>query len=301
MKKIISVLDTNWKELVLIIIGSFLTAYAFQVFLLPHNIIYGGISSVSIITQEFFGWPPSLVQYAINIPLLIASFIFLGKDMGMKTILGSLLLPFFVSLISHWESVTSDIVLATIFGSVISGIGLGLCYKCRASSGGTSTIAQIIDKYTSVSIGMAQILADGLIVFVGFLVFDIEAVLYGLISLVFSSLIIDMVQTGTQTQKNILIISPQSAEIRQEILTTFDRGVTQFDARGGYNDERREVLMVVIEGREFNALERMVTSIDEDAFMVVMPASNVFGNGFSLEKYLSPEPEYFEEIDNDFN
>lgn len=300
MKKLLSPVVRNWREFVIIVIGSFLTAYAFQVFLLPNNIIYGGISSVSIITQERFGWSPSIVQYGINIPLLIASFIFLGREMGTKSILGSLLMPFFVSLIRHWGPVTTDPMLAAIFGGLISGIGIGMCYKFRASSGGTSTIAQIIDKYTSMSIGMAQLLADGIILFVGFLVFDIEAILYGFLSLVLISRIIDMVQTGTQTQKNVLIISPEYDEIRHEILTTFDRGVTQFDARGGYNNQKREVLMVVIEGREFNALERMVTSIDEDAFMVVMAASEVFGNGFSLDKIFSPEPEYFEEIDSDY-
>lgn len=296
MKQFVGKIKANWQEFLIIVLGSFLTAYAFQVFLMPNNIIYGGVSSVSIITQEYFGWSPSIVQYAINIPLLIASFVFLGREIGMKSVLGSLLVPFFIALISHWEPVTTDPMLGAIFGGALSGVGIGVSYKFRASSGGTSTVAQIIDKYTSFSLGMGQLLADGLVVFFGFLVFDIEAILYGLLSLVLISRIIDMVQTGTRTQKNVLIISPQSAEIRHEILTTFDRGVTQFDARGGYNNQKREVLMVVIEGREFNALERMVTSIDEDAFMVVMSASEVFGNGFSLEKYFSSEPEYFDEL-----
>lgn len=285
-------------EIFYIILGTFLTAFAFQVFLLPNHIIYGGVSSISIITLEYFGWSPSLVQYALNIPLLILSFALLGKNVGMKSVLGSLLMPLFIGLMGNWEPWTLDPMLGTVFGATISSLGIGLLFKFNASTGGTSIVAQLLTKYTDLSIGMAQLISDGIILFIGFLVFDLESILYGIITLAISSRIIDIVQTGTRSQKNVIIISEKHQEIRREIIDNFDRGVTQFDARGGYGDRQKNVLMIVVESREFSALERLVTSIDDHAFMVVMAASEVYGNGFSINNYLPgpSEDDYFNEI-----
>lgn len=276
----------DWKDVVYVVTGSFLLAYSFQVFLLPNDIISGGIASLSIILYEILGLSPALIQYAFNIPLLILSYFLLGKDVAFKTILGSMLYPLFTGLISSLQPLTTDQMLASIFGGIVTGIGVGLVYKGKGSTGGTSTIAQLIAKYTGVTLGNATLMADGIIIVIGFFTFDLEAILFGVISLVVASKMIDVVLVGGTTSKTVLIISDETEVIRQEILDNFERGVTLLDARGGYQNESKEMMMVVISEREITAMQEMIVKHDDDAFVVFMSASDVLGRGFSLEKYV---------------
>lgn len=275
----------DWKDILYIIIGSFLLSFAFQVFVLPNQIISGGVSSLSIILNDLFGWEPAYVQFAFNVLLLIMSYFLLGKEVLFKSVLGSLLFPFFTGLISHWEPWTTNALLGALYGGVITGIAVGLVYKGKGSTGGTSIVAQLIEKYTSITMGEANLLADGVVIAFGIFVFEIESILYGIISLMAVSYFIDYVLVGNKSQKTALIISDQPLEIQNQIFKHLDRGVTKLDVRGGYKNEEKEMLMVVIEGREITVLQEIVLQIDDDAFVVVMSASEVMGRGFSLEKY----------------
>src|SRR5699024_11491006 len=285
MNEIIREYKVDWKDILYIVVGSFLISFSFQVFLLPNDIISGGVASLSIILYEITNIAPALLQYAFNIPLLILSYFFVGKDVAFKSILGSLLFPFFTGIVSHLEPWTNDQFLGAVFGGVITGIGVGIVYKARSSTGGTSTVAQIIEKYTSLSMGSATLIADGAIILIGFLTFDLEAILYGIICLAVVSRMIDIVLVGNINSKTVLIISDEAELIRQEIIDKFDRGVTLLDVRGGYRKDPKEMLMVVISEREITALQEMIIQNDEDAFVVFMSASDVLGRGFSLDKY----------------
>ena len=234
MNEIIKGYRLDWKDVLYIIVGSFLISFSFQVFLLPNDIISGGVASLSIILHELTNISPALIQYAFNIPLLILSYFFVGKEVTFKSILGSILFPFFTGLVSPLEPWTQDQFLGAFFGGVLTGIGLGIVYKARSSTGGTSTVAQIIEKYTNLSMGSATLIADGSIILIGFLTFDLEAILYGIICLAVISRAIDIVLVGNINSKTVLIISDQAELIRQEVLEKFDRGVTLLDVRGGY-------------------------------------------------------------------
>lgn len=286
MNDIIKDYSMNWKDILYIIVGSLIIAYAFQTLLLPNNIISGGTSGLSIILHDVVGWNPAYIQYALNVPLLIMSWLLLGKEILLKSILGSLLFPFFVDLLHGLEPWTMDPLLGGLFGGVFTGIGVGLVYKAKGSTGGTNIIAQIMEKYLGMTMGEATLLSDGAIILVGFLVFDIEVIMYGLISLVVVSRFIDFTLIGNRAQKNVLIISDEPDAIRSEVLDNFERGVTRIDIRGGYNNDGKEMLMVVIQDREITALQEMILQLDDDAFVVVMSASEVMGRGFSLDKYL---------------
>lgn len=285
MNEVIKEYTQNWKDIVYIILGSFAISYSFQVFLFPNNIISGGVSSLSMIIHTAIGTAPAIIQYAFNIPLLALSFILLGREVGTKSILGSLLFPFFTGLVSSFEPVTDDLFLASIFGGIIMGIGVGLVYKAKGSTGGTATVAQILSKYTSLTLGTSTLIADASILILGIVIFDLESILYGIICLIILSYTIDIVLVGKGSEKNVLIISEKSDQIRREVLDKFDRGVTLFDVRGGYRNEPKEMLMVIIQEREITAFQEMILQNDESAFIVVMSASEVMGRGFSLEKY----------------
>ena len=269
-------------DYVYIIFGSFLTAIAFQVFLLPNNIVSGGVSGLSIAANAMFGWSPSLFQYSLNIPLLVLCFVLLGKAAGYKTILGSLLLPFFLSFIGHFPPLTSDPLLAALFGGGLTGLGVGIVFRAKASTGGTSIIVQILYQFLHLQLGLSTIMVDGLVILIALLVFDVETVMYSLIALFIVSRTIDLVQLGFNRNKNVFIISDNPQDIREEILHTMQRGVTNLGIRGGYGNTDKDMLMAVIQEREFTLLKETVLKADADAFVVAMPASEVLGRGFSL-------------------
>lgn len=272
-------------DYVYIIFGSFLTAVSFQVFLLPNNIVSGGVSGLSIAANAMFGWDPALFQYALNIPLLVLCFVALGKEAGYKTILGSLLLPFFLSFIGHWDPVTSEPLLAALFGGGITGLGIGIVFRAKSSTGGTSIIVQVLYQYLHLPLGFSTILVDGLVILIALLVFDVETVMFSLIALYIVSRTIDLVQLGFNRNKNVFIISDNPGDIRDEILHTMERGVTNLGIRGGYGNTDKDMLMAVIQEREFTLLKEAVLKADADAFVVAMPASEVLGRGFSMHKY----------------
>lgn len=292
MNEVIKRYKMDGLDFLYIICGSFLLSFAFQVFILPNEIISGGVSSLSIIIHNVTGWEPALIQYAFNIPLLIMSYFLLGKEVLLKSILGSLLFPFFTSFLSGLDPWTTTPLLGAIYGGVLTGVAVGLVYKGKGSTGGTSIVAQMIEKYSALTMGGANLLADGVVIGIGAFVFEIESILYGLISLVAVSYFIDFVLIGNKNQKTVLIISDKIQEIQSEVFQHLDRGVTQIDVRGGYKNEAKDMLMVVIQGREFTVLQELILQADEDAFVVVMAASEVMGRGFSLEKYFSTNKQH---------
>ena len=292
MNEVIKRYKMDGLDMLYIIIGSFLLSFSFQAFILPNEIISGGVSSLSIILYNIFGWEPAIVQYAFNIPLLIMSYFLLGKEVLFKSVLGSLLFPFFTGLLSGMDPWTTTPLLGALYGGVLTGIAVGLVYKGKGSTGGTSIVAQILEKYTTMTMGGANLLADGVVIAIGIFIFEVESILYGLISLVAVSYFIDFVLIGNKNQKTVLIISDKVQEIQASIFEHLDRGVTRIDVRGGYKNEEKDMLMVVIEGREITVLQELILQKDDDAFVVVMSASEVMGRGFSLEKYFGTNQQH---------
>lgn len=267
-------------EYIYILIGSAIIGFTFNVFLLPNKIASGGVSGISTILDSVLGWEPAYVQWALNIPLFIAGVIFLGKQFGVKTLVGTVFLPLVVFFTKDAVPWTNNPLLGSLFGGVGVGLGLGIVFKGKASTGGTDLIAQIFHKYTGLTLGTCVILIDGLIVIAAALVFDIERGLYALIALYVTSKTIDLVQVGFGRSKMAMIITSKQEEVRAEILSKIDRGVTKLSAHGGFTDYERPVLMCVVDQTEFTKLKQLVKSIDPSAFVVVMDAAEVLGEGF---------------------
>ncbi|RFU67024.1 YitT family protein [Bacillus sp. V59.32b] len=271
---------TKISEYLLVLIGSAFVALSFNVFLLPNRIASGGVSGISTILDATFGFEPAYVQWALNIPLFIAGLIFLGMQFGAKTLAGTLFLPFVVFLTKDWDPWTNDALLGSIFGGIGVGLGLGIVFRGKASTGGTDLAAQIIHKYTNFSLGTCVAIIDGLIVLSAAVVFDIERGLYALIALYVTSKTIDLVQIGLGRSKMAMIITNNEPEVRHAIINEIDRGVTRLSGYGGYTDDARPILMCVIDQTEFTKLKQLVKTVDPKAFVIVMDASEVLGEGF---------------------
>ncbi|HWJ79003.1 MAG TPA: YitT family protein [Niallia sp.] len=268
------------REYIYVLIGAAIVALSFNLFLLPNQIASGGVSGISTITKEIFDWEPAYVQWAFNIPLFILGVILLGKNFGVKTLVGTIFLPFVVYLSKDLSPWTNEPLLAALYGGIGVGLGIGIVFKGKASTGGTDLAAQIINKYTGISLGKCVALIDGIIVVTASLVFSIEQGLYALIALFVTSKTIDLVQVGFGTSKMTLIITDKQEEVREGILKKIDRGVTKLTAHGGYTDSERPILMCVVDQSQFTKLKQLVKSIDEAAFVIVTDASEVLGKGF---------------------
>ncbi|WP_243385515.1 YitT family protein [Bacillus kexueae] len=276
-------ISAKWLDVFYILLGSSIVAISYNVFLLPNYIASGGVSGISIMLEALFGWEPAYIIWGINIPLLIAGHFLLGKSETVKSILGSLFLPFVVYSTSHFPAATTDPLLGAIFGGVGVGIGLGIVFMGHGSTGGTALAAKIIHKFSSLTLGKSIVLLDGLIVLCSIVVFDIQQGLYALISLYTISKSIDLIQTGLNRTKTSLIITDKEEEVRTAIFHQIDRGVTRLSAQGGYTNSIRPMLMCVVDQSEFTKLKNIVKKVDPKAFVVVMDSSEVLGEGFSQQ------------------
>jgi uncharacterized membrane-anchored protein YitT (DUF2179 family) len=263
--------------------GAAIIAFSFNLFLYPNKIASGGVSGLSIITGHLFGFEPAFVQWLINIPLFGVAFLLLGNRFGLKTFIGTLLLPLFILLTSGVQPVTQDPLLASLFGGALWGVGVGLVFRGKASTGGTALAAHILHKYTGFTLGFSVLILDGLVVLTSALVFNLELGLYALIGLVVMGKTIDVVQLGFGYTKLALIISDKEALIRQAILHELDRGVTRLSATGGYTERERPVLMCVVYQMEITKLKELVRHVDPAAFVIISETKEVLGEGFKRE------------------
>lgn len=271
-----------WLEYIYVIIGSAIIAIAFNTLLLPNHIASGGVSGISTIINSLTNWSPAFIQWGFNIPLFAAGVLFLGYQFGIKTFVGTMVLPLFVYLTQNFDTWTHQPLVAALFGGVLVGMGLGIVFRGKASTGGTDVVAQILHKYTNLSLGICVALIDGFVVVTAMIVFNVESGLYALVALYATSKTIDLVQVGLNQSKFVLIISEHQDAIREAVLYKIDRGITRLSAQGGYTDEKKQILLCVIEQREFSRLKEVIKEIDPNAFVVVMSASEVLGEGFTV-------------------
>ncbi|MFZ1780451.1 MAG: YitT family protein [Enterococcus aquimarinus] len=274
------------KETLYVTLGAFILAISVNLIFLPNQIVAGGASGLSIVLNELFGWNVALTLYAINIPLLILCFLLLGKDVGLKTIYGSLINPFFIAITGSLPPLTNNIFLATLYGGVLTGLGLGLVFRGNASTGGSAIISQIVNKYFKISLGVSVFVVDGFVIATALFVFTKDTVLFSLISLFIIGRVIDRVQVGVLRSKNLFIISDKYEAIHQIFIKELDKGVTLLPIEGGYTQKQGKIIMTVIPEKEFMAIKEAILAIDETAFFVALDASEVNGRGFSVKRMM---------------
>lgn len=256
----------------MLVLGSLVLATSFNLFLNPNQIASGGVSGLSTILHNLFGFSPAVVQWAMNIPLFLLGFKLLDRQYSLKAAVGSIVLPLCVMLTSHLQPLTTNLLLASIYGGIGVGFGIGIVFRGRGSTGGFSIASQILHKYSGISLGACVAVFDGLVILFAGIVFDPEKALYALIALFVTSKTIDIVQMGWNTSKVAYIISNETDTLRETILYDLDRGVTLLDGAGGYTGDARKVLMAVVSQSEVSKLKIMVRSVDPDAFIILCPA-----------------------------
>ena len=258
------------------VIGLTIFSLAFNLFLLPNNLVFGGVSGLSIVFNRLYGFDPSMFVFVVSTGLLFISFIFLGKEITAKSIIGSMLLPLFIKLTEivtiyvNFEGI--DLLVAALYGGVLAGIGIGLVYKTGFNTGGTDIINLIINKYVGFSIGKSMFVCDGLIVVSGIFVFGIVNSMYAGIVLFLLSKLSDRVILGIGRSKAFYIITDKPDEVKSFIVKKLGHGVTEMNAKGGFKRETQKLLFTVIPTQEYYLIKQELNKIDKGAFFVVVDA-----------------------------
>ncbi len=276
-----SITKTNITRIIQFIIGCFIVALSYNIFIAPNDLVPGGVGGIAVIVNNLFNIQNSTTIFILNILLLILSYFLLGKEKTKASILGSIIFPVFVKLTEHaniWIQIdTSKVLLSAIFGGIMFGFGAGLIFKAGFTTGGTDIINQIISKYANISMGKSMLCSDGLIVLSSGLFFGFNSMLYSIMILYSISLMADKVMLGISDNKMFYIITEKEDEIKDFILKYLHHGVTIFKAKGGYKRKSENVLMTVLPTKDFYKLKEGIKEIDEEAFFIVTDSYELFG------------------------
>ncbi|MBS3811196.1 MAG: YitT family protein [Halanaerobiales bacterium] len=275
------------KNYFLITVGGIITALSLVLLTVPNKIAAGGISGVATILYHMYGFQVGIIILLINIPLFIAAVYFLGGSIGTKTLWGIIVLSLSVDLLTPiLEPLTYEVILASIYGGVLGGLGMGIVFRGGGTTGGTDLIATLISYFfPQFSIGQGLFLIDGIVILMAGIFFDIELALYAAITIFISTKIIDIIQQGFNVSKSVFIISDKSNSIKEHILSQMHRGVTAFNGYGGYSGKKKDILLVTINRAEITKLKNLIREIDEDAFVIMNEAHEVLGEGFKRISY----------------
>ena len=272
-------------DFIFVLVGSFALAVASAYFIVPHDVLTGGVAGLSIIITQVTGISTELLINGLTISLFLVGCVFLGKDFAVKTVTSSIAYPIFNTILSKQDVfIDVDPLVASIYTGVLLGFGVGIVFRTGASTGGMDIPPLILNKYTHIPLHTLVLLVDAVTVGAGFIVFGIEKVLVGLISVYISAVVIDKTMLiGGQQSKSIYIISEHYEKIMEEIHNKLERGSTILTATGGYTRQERPVIYVVISQKQYPELNRLLAHLDPQAFVVVSDATEVHGLGFTYD------------------
>ena len=268
------------KRYTFLVIGCFLLAFAFNVFFSPNNLVTGGVSGLAIVIENITGLSTSVFIAITYILLLILSYVLLGKETTKYSVIGSILYPLFVSLTKNMPELihfnVDNMLLISLFGAVITGIGSGLTFKYGFSTGGSDVILQILSKYFKVSIGTASkilnftiILGSGFFITQGSEIYAWETVMYAMIAVYISTMLTDRLLLGISDSKSFYIITEHETAIKTFLMNELGKGVTVLEGRGGYTGDRKKVLMCVIPTKQYFLAKEGILEIDKDAIVLI--------------------------------
>jgi uncharacterized membrane-anchored protein YitT (DUF2179 family) len=274
----------------LILGGTLVQAVGLRLFMVPAQLASGGISGISQLINHYTSWPIGLMVFIGNIPLFLLGWRLLGgRRFALRTLMAViaysiftealLWLPFFPK-----DGITNDLVLNSLYGAVVSGVGYGLVYRAQGTSGGSDILARILNRWRGIPMTQSYLMTDTLVILAAGFVFGWQKALYAIIVLYISGLVVDSTLEGTGTVRTALIITDRSKDVAERILAEMERGVTILNGTGAYTGEARPVLYCVVTRSEVMQLKTIIQEIDPKAFMVVGAAHEALGEGFQTFK-----------------
>lgn len=276
----------SWfKAYSLIVVGAFIMAVAYVYFISPYKFAPGGVYGIAIVLHHLFNFPIGLAGILMDIPLTILGIWVLGPRFGAKTIAGMLLLSGWISLLEYFHGyepfVAGQPLLSALYGGVLIGIGLGLVFKSKATSGGSDIIAMMLNKYFHIPLGQLMIYVDSTIVLLSWVAFQDPMIpLISWVIIFITGKVVDVIIEGVNYDKTLIIISNQHQAIRDKIVNDLKRGGTFVKGEGMYNGSDKTIIYTVVNRRELTILQSFIHEVDPKAFLTVINANEVLGDGF---------------------
>lgn len=265
-----------------VVVGTFILAIAVETFIIPYRILSGGVAGIAVALHPILHISATLIANSVLIILLIIGSFILGKEFLKNTVLSCIAYPIFTSILSGRVNVVVDPILASLYGGLIAGAGVGIVLKTGASTGGMDIPPLIINKLTGIKLSTLVLITDFLTVLLGLFVYDLSAVLLGLVSVFATSAAISKVLTINGTvSKAVQIISAKYEDILKEIDAQLERGATLLQGYGSYTGEEKRIILCVVSDRQYGTLIEIVKEIDPSAFIITTDATDMHGEGFT--------------------
>ena len=262
----------------MIVTGAVIAAFALEEFLAPNHILDGGVTGISMILSHFISWKLGILVVILNIPFIIVGFKKLGKGFILRTVVAIVVFSVMTGVFEEMTNATEDIILATTFGGVLLGVGVGLVLRGGACLDGTEIVAILISKKLSISTGQIILFFNVIIYSVAAAVFGLDRGMYPLLMYFITSKVIDIVEIGWDNTKSVMIITDKGKELAQLIYTELGRTVTFMKGEGLVSSETKDILYCVVTRAEIYDLKRIINSVDGSTFTTISDVSEVVGN-----------------------
>ena len=274
----------KFRNALLILVGCAITGLAYALFLIPHHFVPGGVSGIAMIVNFFAGLPVGVLIMVLNVPIFLLGLRTMGRKYVLNSLAGMVASSLFIDLfdrILKLPSATGNPVLASIYGGVMLGVGLGIVFRGRASTGGSDIIGMVLSKYTGMSLGYGIMVTDFLVISAsGLALHSLEAPLYGYLVLFLSTKVIDLILEGWSYSKLVIITSTRVDEIADFILRGLDRSGTALRSRSLYLNREGEIILTVIHRKQLADLRQFIKKADPEAFVIINDTYDVLGKGF---------------------
>jgi uncharacterized membrane-anchored protein YitT (DUF2179 family) len=270
----------------LILIGGTIQAVGLRLFLVPADLASGGVSGIAQLVNHYTRWPIGLMVFLGNVPLFLLGWRFLGgRRFALRSAVAVAVYSLVIDLIPRWHllpiaGITDDIFLNSLYGAVVSGVGYGLVYRARGTSGGSDIIARILNHFRAIPMTQSYLIVDSAVVLAAGFVFGWKPALYAIITLYVSGLVSETILEGSGTVRTALIVTGEAKTISERVLEEMERGVTFLQGVGAYTGNERPVIYCVITRSEVAQLKAIVREVDPDAFIVIGQAHEALGEGF---------------------
>ena len=277
-------LNKNIKNILLVILGSFIFSAGVNAFIISGNLGEGGVTGIAIVLYYAFHISPALTNFVANAILIVIGYKFLSKKSTILTIIATVLISVFLSLTESWHVETGNVIINAVFGGTSVGLGIGIIVLAGGTTAGTTILARIANKYLDVSTAYALLFFDLIVVAISLTVLPLSKALVTVISLYIGTKVMDYVIEGLNTKKAMTIISSKPEEVAKAIDEQVGRGLTILNGHGYYNREEKDVLYVVVAKTQVTRAKRIIKKIDKNAFLVIHDVRDVYGNGFLIDE-----------------
>ncbi|WP_411756894.1 YitT family protein [Staphylococcus epidermidis] len=272
------------RDIILVIIGSFIFSAGINAFVISGNLGEGGVTGIAIVLYYAFHISPAITNFVLNAILIIVGYKYLSKRSTYLTIFATVLISIFLSLTETWHVETGNVVINAVFGGTCVGLGIGIIVLAGGTTAGTVILARIVNKYLDISTPYALLFFDLIVVLISLTEIPLAKCLVTVMSLYIGTKVMEFVIEGLNTKKAMTIISSRPNEVAKAIDQQVGRGLTILNGHGYYTREQKDVLYVVISKTQVSRAKRIIKNIDENAFLVIHDVRDVYGNGFLLDE-----------------